>query len=384
MNGYYIRNKETGKLEIYFDKEDYMNLPDSDKQKIKSNFLFSRKSGAWISRCKFPNLCRPERVAKELGLENRGAEGEKLSFEEQQNRKAARAEDRAERYDTYSDNAEKRGESLQKPINDMHGDIAFFTQPNINSSAGRAFTNYRNKMFDAWERGFEEFKKSSYYAEKAEAARATAESASQPKDIAFCERRIAEAEKTIRAQKKNIEFYKERYNDAEDKEKVSEWIERAEEIIEDAISKSVYYHEWIEKLGGSKYSKDNIKPGYIVNLGRFKNEEVISTGAKKFKVKGCSASFLYSEITEVVSAVSAEEQGVKHPFKVGDKFVGEYYNYEEHRYCPVDVVVTKVTPCKVTVKVGDGRARCYTVNSFDGKSYYIPVNGLKSWPTKAI
>lgn len=43
----------------------------------------------------------------------------------------------------------------------MHGDIAFFTQPNINSSAGRAFANKR--MFAAYERGFEEFKKSEYY-----------------------------------------------------------------------------------------------------------------------------------------------------------------------------------------------------------------------------
>jgi len=45
-----------------------------------------------------------------------------------------------DRYDGYASNAAKCGEQLQKPLNDMHGDIAFFTQPNINSSAGRAFT----------------------------------------------------------------------------------------------------------------------------------------------------------------------------------------------------------------------------------------------------
>ena len=56
----------------------------------------------------------------------------------------------------------------------MRGDVAFFTQPNINSSAGRAFSNRRNKMFAAWEKGFDEFKKSEYYAERAEAARHTA------------------------------------------------------------------------------------------------------------------------------------------------------------------------------------------------------------------
>lgn len=89
---YYIRNKETGKIELHFDKETYMSLPDSDKQKIKSNFLFGRKTGAWISRCKFPNLYRAEEVAKALGLENRGVEGESLTFAERKNRIRQRAE----------------------------------------------------------------------------------------------------------------------------------------------------------------------------------------------------------------------------------------------------------------------------------------------------
>lgn len=93
-----------------------------------------------------------------------------------------------------------------RPIEDMRGDVAFFTQPNINSSAGRAFSNRRNKMFAAWEKGFDEFKKSEYYAERAEAARHTA-AGTKPTDKGFIDRRIKEAEKTIRAQKKNLESY---------------------------------------------------------------------------------------------------------------------------------------------------------------------------------
>jgi len=48
----YIMNMETQKLELHFEKADYMALSEELKKEIKSNFLFSRKAGAWISRTK--------------------------------------------------------------------------------------------------------------------------------------------------------------------------------------------------------------------------------------------------------------------------------------------------------------------------------------------
>ena len=175
----YIMNKETGKIELHFDKADYLALSEEQKKDIKSNYLFSRAKSAWISRAKFPNLYRAEKVAKDLGLSNGGNVGEKLTFAEQMERKAERAEARAERFDYKSNRAEENGKTLQKPINDMHGDISFFTQPNINSSSGRAFTKRRNRMWEAWEKGFDEFKKSEYYAERI----ASAFSRNDEKDI---------------------------------------------------------------------------------------------------------------------------------------------------------------------------------------------------------
>lgn len=85
--------------------------------------------------------------------------------------KADYAERRAEKAERYAERAEKAratADRLQKPINDMHGDVAFFTQPNINTSAGRAFTNQRNRMFASYEKGFEERAKAAYYDEKSE------------------------------------------------------------------------------------------------------------------------------------------------------------------------------------------------------------------------
>ena len=325
MSNYYIRNMETGKLELHFDKEDYIALSDEQKAKVKSNFLFSRKTGAWISRCKFPNLYRPECVAKELGLEDAGREGEALTFEQQMDRKMEKAERRAERMEYKADKAHEKGVALQKPINDMHGDIAFFTQPNINTSGGRAFTNRRNRMFDAWERGFDEFKKSEYYEERARIARQTASGKDQ-KDKAFCQRRIDEAEASIRGLKRSIaeyEGYKKQIENGEtpkDKfgwelknltaESIDASLDRWYEIMENEIGKSVYYHECIEALGGIAFSKDTIKKGDILKIRHWHREQtvkVINKGSKNItyidiEKSGWGGKCPYAEIIEVVKS----------------------------------------------------------------------------------
>lgn len=388
-------NMETQKLELHFDKSDYMRLSDDLKREIKSNFLFSRRFGAWVSRAKFPNLWRAETLAKKLGLENGGKIGETLTFAEQMERKAERAEARAERYDYKSEKAQNRGEMLQKPINDMHGDISFFTQPNIDNSAGRAFTNRRNKMFAAYDRGFEEFKKSEYYAERAAIARQTAED-TKPTDKGFIDRRIKDAEKTIRAQKKNLENYNKtlerikngeeikRYNgDIITVETVQEWIDNAELIIENAISKSVYYHECLEEVGGIAFSKDNIKVGYIVELNRWGKCRVTGTGKVNISysiMEGGAAGYggkaTYAEIKGIISE-EVQDMPV-HPFKVGDSYTVEVWNSEKHEREPKEYTVTKITLERVTLKSGEERAisrkpRRIRDNSINGFTWALGI-----------
>ena len=391
----YIINKETGKLELHFDKSDYLALPDNDKKEIKSNFLFSRRANAWVSRAKFPNLYRAELVAKKLNLMNGGKVGETLSFAEQMERKAERAEARAERNDTRSSNAATRGEALQKPINDMHGDIAFFTQPNINSSAGRAFANKRSRMFAAYERGFEEFKKSEYYAERAAIARQTAED-TKPTDKGFCDRRIKDAEKTYRAQKKNIESYNEylekidsgkeikRINgDLLTRQDVENWIENAEEIMEQAISKITYYKECLEDLGGVQFSKDNIKIGYVIELKKWGKCRVVGTGKVNITYQimeggasGCMGKAAYAEINKIVSTDT--EDIPKHPFKVGEEYTVDEWNSETHKYEPKKYTVTKITDQRVTLKSGTERAvsrkpRRFKTNNLEGYLWALGI-----------
>ena len=383
--GEFIRNRETQKVELHFEKSEYMELSDEMKQKIKGAFLWGSHSGCWISRGKNGSWSynNAVQIAKELGLEDGGRVGETRTFEEQMEVKKVKAEHRADRYDYKSSKHSAEGERLQKPINDMHGDIAFFTQPNINTSSGRAFTNRRNQMFSMYERGFEEFKKSAYYDEMAEKARQTA-SGTKPTDKAFCERRIKEAEKNARDCKGTVKFYeeliekiekgeevkknpwKDEYYTSDDLDDLRDRLEDIEDRLEGYISKAIYYHECLDELGGIQFSKDNLKIGYIVRVNRYGLVQVTSLGKVNFKGMtlddGWNWSWSYAEIKELVKA--EEQTEIKHPFKVGDEYTVEVWTseYDENGryingdYKPKTYKVTKVTVDKVTLKCGNERA----------------------------
>lgn len=387
-NNYYILNKETGKIELHFDKDTYLALSIDAKSKIKSNYLFSRYAGAWVSRAKWPNTSWAEKVAIEIGLSNAGAVGERLSFEDQMNAKQERAERRAERYDNYADNAAARGKALQAPIESMHGDIAFFTQPNINSSAGRAFTNKRNRMFAAWEKGFDEFKKSDYFKDRAETARQTAaDCKKQPID--FCQRRIDECNASIRKLGKNLLNYKKSLDQLENGEKVTDflyrnvtadelnkWIDETIERIDAQTDKAAYYQKMIDDQGGIKFNKDNINVGDIVKVDRRDLITVERKGPKNFigkSLTGFALSYNYSEIKEVVQAQTGERE-IKHGFKVGMKYtlterLSSATNETETHICEI----VKVTPDKVTIKIDNGRAKSLVVRNGYHNDYYVPV-----------
>lgn len=358
---YYIINRETDKLELHFSKEEYQAMPDETKSTIRSNFLFSRRGDCWVSRAKRPNLSYVERIAKDLGAEYQGKTGEELTFEEKMERQADRAAARAYRMEARSDAAAQRGEALQKPVENMRGDIAFFTQPNINTSAGRAFTRQRERMFAAFDRGFEEFKKSEYYAQRAEVARRTA-NLENSKDKAFCDRRVKDAQKNIKAIQKNLDHYhamlecdgmgeqQKRFDGTPiERAEIERWIEDAEERLESEISRLCYYQSCIDDLGGVQFSKENIKPGYVVKIKHYTDCTVLRTGPKNIIFRtpnGFNLTAAYAEILEIVKA--EEEVKPTHPFKVGETFeVGAYV--DGHRVKQVWEIV-KSTATTVTLK----------------------------------
>ncbi len=366
-DSYFIRNRETGKLELHFDKADYDDLTDDQKREIKGAFLWGRRSGCWISRCKEPNLWRAEKIAKALGLADGGTTGERLSFAEQQERKAEKAERRAERFECAADAAEARGEALQKPINDMRGDIAFFTQPNINSSAGRAFTRQRERMFAAYESGFKEFNKSAYYRERAAIAHNTAAQKGL-QNKGFIGRRISECETALRKLKKNMERYEgfkqqieqgttvQRFNgEPLSLDTVNEWIETTLDRIEAQLDKLGYYQDALDALGGVEFSQENIKPDYIVKVKHFGACRVVSTGPKNITYQtGVDGVVLTAAYAEIGGIVSAEEKAAEpHPFKVGDTFTCSRWNGEKRVAERLEFRIIRATDKSVTIQTGN-------------------------------
>lgn len=295
MTNYYTENRETGKLELHFDRETYAELTEGQKSEIKSAFLWGRRSGCWISRAKTPNLYRPRKIAESLGLEDAGKTGERLTYAEQQERKQERAERRADRYEARAAAAERRGNELQAPIESMRGDIAFHTQPNINTSAGRAFTRKRERMWEAWERGFEELRKSDYWKERAEIAR---QAGNELTDKGFIQRRIAERESSLRKITARVKEYKGYLAALEQgeplrnaygwevklsREEIERQISADEDRTEALIDELAYYQTALDELGGVTFSRENLKAGALLILNRHREPvRFVRGGPKNF------------------------------------------------------------------------------------------------------
>ena len=128
-DGTYIRNLETGKLELHFSRADYLALPHDVKSDIKRYFRFSRAASCWTSKAKAPNLHYPESIAKRAGLTDGGEEGERLSFAEQVEAKQARAERRAERYEAKADKTRRAADSSLDEGNRMFDAIGLRSSP---------------------------------------------------------------------------------------------------------------------------------------------------------------------------------------------------------------------------------------------------------------
>lgn len=340
----YIFNLETTKIELHFEKSEYAALSAEQKSDLKSAFLWSHTGNCWVSRAKEPNLWRAKQVATKLGFTEEQRQGERLSFSEQVERQAERAEKRAERYEQYAENAERRGVSLQAPLNRMHGDVAFFTQPIIAGHAGsQAFARQRERMFAKYEKGFEEYRKSSYFQDRARTARATADGAKY-RDVAYLDRRIKECRKEIRAREKNIIHYEQTLYAIENGEKkkrfdgtpitaevVNDWIKRELELVEKAMDKQAFLEACVDQCGGILFSKDNIKIGFQVRLNDgFDSEvEVIGAGPQNITYRiltgGAKGMVLQAAYAEIKKIIKAEELRETHPFTVGEQFTAEQY-----------------------------------------------------------
>lgn len=315
MSKQYVLNQETNKIELRFSKEEYKALTDSEKSTIKRHFLFSGKQGAWVSRSTKDHYFA-KKTAVELGFTDGGREGERLSYAEQVERKAERAEARADRFDEHARNAVNRGQEMQAGFKEAAKDIAFLTQPVYKGHSGmERFGRQRQRLIDRYERGFEEYRKSEYFRDRAETARLTADK-TQLKDRRYLNNRIEECNKEIRDLERRIVKAEEAQNE--------EWLERLLEKMEYEMDKLAYFQNCMDEIGGVQYNKDNIKPGYLVKIRDSWGVVVkanVKTVETKYSFVTYTLNYPYAEIEEVKIPEDWKEPNkaaAENPFQVGD------------------------------------------------------------------
>jgi hypothetical protein len=337
MQGTYCINQETQKLELHFEKADYMALPADVKAEINRTFLWSGKSKAWVSRS-INSHWRAEEVAKKLGLENAGKVGTRKSYAEELEVKAEKATARAEKYDQYSANAEKRAESLQSDFNKYRKDWSWLTQPIIAGHRGsQAFARHKEKVMKRYEKGFEEYKKSEYFQDRAATARATADNA-KLRDRVYLDRKIKESNKTLKTYQKLIgrledtlyrvqqgEELKNRSGEILTEERLENGIAEALEKYDWEYDKKEFFETHLAELGGIQFSKENIKPGYIVTINHSGRRcEILTAGPVNVTYKildgGASGMVLTDPYAAIVGIVEAKEKAdeILNPYKVDD------------------------------------------------------------------
>jgi len=363
--GKYLLNQETQKIELHFDKSEYIALSDEQKKEIKSNYLWSRYAGAWVSRST-KNHYRALQVAEKMGLSDGGKIGERLSYEEELERKSEKAERRAERYETYSENAEKRAVNLQAQFNEYRKDWSWLTQPIIPGHSGsRAFGNHKAKVMARYERGFEEYQKSDYYKERAATARGTASNA-KLQDRVYLSKKIKEQNKQVKIYQGIIVRYEEALYKIQQGEELKNRSGEVltEDYIEQKISEMLEKYEWehdkleffekcLDDLGGIQFSKDNIKVGFIVEV-RYpgQNCEIVSAGPVNitYKIldggaKGMVLTAPYAEILKIVKATEKKDE-IINPYQVGD-ILCAHRHYDNSIYKAYQVVKTTKTGVKL-------------------------------------
>lgn len=343
MSKQYILNKETSKIELHFSKEEYNNLNDNEKKILRSAYLFSGKSQAWVSRSK-NNHYSAIQAAKKLGFIDGGTTGNMLSFEENLLRQQEKAEYKQEKYLGYADNAERKAESLQSEFNERRGDISYLTQPVITGHRGsEAFAKQRQRVMDRYNKGFEEYRKSEYFVNKAEDMQSIINQ-DKFKDRKYLVNRIDECNKNIKAYESNIVYYEEKENE----EKIQYWLEKTEH----EINKLAYMENCLQRLGGN-FTKENLKVGYEVKIrgewGKILklNIKTVEFQPLEENIKMFISKRDYKEIEEVKIPKNLEIEEIKNPYNVGD--IVTFNSYVNNKVINAYKVI-KTTDKTVTIK----------------------------------
>lgn len=209
--------------------------------------MWSRSINGWVSRCKggkgrFYAL----EVLTRNGFEDRGTDGERLSFAEQVETQQARAEARAERFEDRADTAAERSDALYKRAHTMAEAIPFGQPILVGHHSEKRDRNYRDRIHGTFGKAFEENDKRKHYESRAASARATADG-DKYSDPGYLERRIKENKADIAIT--NLRLQGKAYAYSAAKEISDEYRERLNGILAEEQEKLDFHLHCLETCG---------------------------------------------------------------------------------------------------------------------------------------
>lgn len=274
MSKYFVHNRETDKVHIFTGgKAAWMESPSDLRDHVKRYCTFSRTGECWMSKAKGGIWWKDKLIA--AGFEDRGTEGQRLSFAEQIEQQQERAESKADRYEEHAHNAQSRSAAAFKTSHTMMSAIPM-GQPILvgHYSEGRD-RRYRDRAWNLLGRGVHEEEKSRYFAGRAATARATAEG-SNYSNPAYLGRRINEAEKDLR----DIERKLEKYSGPE----YAEYRERLADLQARAIDKLSTLEELLEQTGSVTFTRESLRDKKEVRLSKWGWSTIVRLNPKTVSV----------------------------------------------------------------------------------------------------
>lgn len=264
MSRYFVHNLETDKLNIFTGgKADWQSIPEADRERIKNACLWSRSIEGWVSRAKggkarFYALD----VLERNGFEDRGAEGERLTFMERIETQQDRAAARAERFEARAEATQERADSLYSSAHAM-ADCIPLGQPILvgHYSEGRD-RRFRERIHQTFGRAFEEGDKAKYYERRAECARRSADGA-QYSNPRYLGNRIKEAKAEVKLLENRLQG--KFYHYSEPKPISDEDRERITGHLDEAMEKLEFYEHCLAACS-DVFTKDTLKGKQAVKI----------------------------------------------------------------------------------------------------------------------
>lgn len=289
----FVRDLETGRLELRFDRAIYVALSAEGKAELKRVCLWSKSRTAWVSRAT-RNTWQAEQLAVRLGLPDGGTVGEKPTFAEKQEQKAEKAEARAERMEDRAERATDEADARHQAADQ----IASFIPPGqpilVGHHSEKRHRRDLEKIDNHMRKGCEAREKSKHYHRRAEAARRTADRA-QLASPAFLDRRIQEREAELRLIRRRAD----KYSDSKAYLlRLAAW----EEEVRDELS---FYRECMDGCGGIRFSRENVKVGDHVKIRHGwsvvlrANPSTVTVRIAEGGAAGMEGKYRYAEIEEI-------------------------------------------------------------------------------------